>query len=147
MRKSHLIASLFVLLWPQAASAAPALDGASMSWPLGLPFAGLLLTIATGPLLFPKFWHAHYGKIAAVWSILALVPLAIGFGPQTAFAAFVHAAVAEYASFIVLLFALYMVAGGILVTGQIRATPLSISRCCWRSAPGWRVSSAPPAPP
>ena len=114
-------------IWPQAAFAAPALDGGSMSWPLGLPFAGLLLTIAVGPLLFPKFWHAHYGKIAVLWSVLALVPLAIGFGPQTAFAAFVHAAVAEYASFIILLFALYVVAGGILVTGQIRATPVNLT--------------------
>jgi Na+/H+ antiporter NhaD/arsenite permease-like protein len=32
---------------------------------------------------------------------------------------------AEYLSFIVLLFALYTVAGGILVTGQIRATPVN----------------------
>ena len=114
-------------VWPQTASAAPALDGASMSWPLGLPFAGLLLTIAIGPLLFPKFWHAHYGKIAVFWSVLAMVPLAIGFGPQSAFASFVHAAVAEYASFIILLFALYVVAGGILVTGQIRATPVNLT--------------------
>ena len=75
----------------------------------------------------PKFWHAHYGKIAVLWSVLALVPLAIGFGPQTAFAVFVHAAVAEYASFIILLFALYVVAGGILVTGQIRATPVNLT--------------------
>ena len=36
-----------------------------MGWPWALPFAGILLSIATGPLLFPKFWHAHYGKIAA----------------------------------------------------------------------------------
>ena len=38
-------------------------------------------------------------------------------------AAFVHAIFAEYLSFIVLLFALYTVAGGILVTGTIRGTP------------------------
>ena len=30
----------------------------------------------------------------------------------------------EYLSFIVLLFALYVVAGGILVTGNLRGTPL-----------------------
>src|SRR5207244_11977796 len=38
-------------------------------------------------------------------------------------AAFVHAMLAEYLSFIVLLFALYVVAGGILVTGNLRGTP------------------------
>ena len=36
----------------------PALDGAQMGWPWALPFVGILLSIATGPLLFPKFWHA-----------------------------------------------------------------------------------------
>src|SRR4030095_12653176 len=38
--------------------------------------------------------------------------------------AFSHAMLIEYLSFIVLLFALYMVAGGILVTGELRGTPL-----------------------
>ena len=53
--------------------------------------------------------------------MLALVPARVRFTARSAFAAFVHAVVAEYLSFIVLLFALYMVAGGILVTGQICA--------------------------
>ena len=35
-----------------------------------------------------------------------------------------HALLGEYLSFIVLLFALYVVAGGILVTGNLRGTPL-----------------------
>lgn len=104
---------------------AAALDGAALSWPWALPFGGLLLSIATGPLMFPKIWHAHYGKIAAAWAVLAVAPLAIGFGTSAAFEAFVHAMLAEYLSFIVLLFALYTVAGGILVTGQIRATPIN----------------------
>lgn len=96
-----------------------------MSWPWALPFVGILLSIATGPLLFPKFWHAHYGKIAALWAALTLAPLAIVFGPAAALAAFVHAVLAEYMSFIVLLFALYVVAGGILITGSLRGTPRS----------------------
>ena len=37
----------------------------------------------------------------------------------------VHAMLADYLSFIVLLFALYVVAGGILVTGNLRGTPLT----------------------
>ncbi len=36
-----------------------------------------------------------------------------------------HALLAEYLSFIVLLFTLYVVAGGILVTGKLRGTPLA----------------------
>ena len=116
-----------LLLWPSAAQAAPALDGASMSWLLELPFIGLLLTIATGPLLFPKFWHHHYGKLAAFWAAAVLIPLALVHGFPSAWGAFVHAALAEYMSFIVLLFALYTVAGGILVTGKVRGTPLNLT--------------------
>lgn len=108
---------------PQVAQAAPTLPGAAMNWPWALPFVGILLSIATGPLLFPKIWHRHYGKIAFAWAALTLVPLSIAFSVPAALAALVHAALAEYLSFIVLLFALYVVAGGILVTGSLRGTP------------------------
>src|SRR5439155_14415010 len=53
-----------------------------------------------------------------------LAPLAAVHGASTALAAFVHAALAEYLSFIILLFALYVVAGGILVRGNLRGTPI-----------------------
>jgi Na+/H+ antiporter NhaD/arsenite permease-like protein len=108
---------------PQTAQAAPALPGAAMGWPWAMPFLGILLSIATGPLLFPKIWHSHYGKIACGWAALTLLPLAMAFGAPGALAALVHTVIAEYLSFIVLLFALYVVAGGILVTGTLRGTP------------------------
>jgi len=112
-----------IVLAPQAATAAPALPGAVMTWPWALPFIGILLSIATGPLLFAHVWHSHYGKIALAWAVAALLPLAIFFGASAAIAAFVHAALADYLSFIVLLFALYVAAGGILIDGDLRATP------------------------
>ena len=96
---------------------------ASMAWPWAVPFVGILLSIATGPLLFPKTWHAHYGKIALGWAVVTLAPLAVFRGASATLAAFLHTMVAEYMSFILLLFALYTVAGGILVTGSIRANP------------------------
>jgi Na+/H+ antiporter NhaD/arsenite permease-like protein len=111
-----------VLLLPQPAAAA-ALDGATLHWPWALPFAGLLLSIALGPLLFPRIWHAHYGKIAFAWSALTLVPLAALRDIPLAAEALVHAMLADYLPFIALLFALYVVAGGILVTGNLRGTP------------------------
>src|SRR3954454_10983036 len=95
-------------LAPQPALAA-ALDGAAMNWPWALPFAAMLLSIAAGPLLFPKFWHHHYGKIALGWTLLALAALAAFYGAPAAAAAFVHAMLADYLSFILLLFALYVV--------------------------------------
>ncbi|MCC6888670.1 MAG: sodium:proton antiporter [Hyphomicrobiales bacterium] len=94
-----------------------------MSWPWTLPFLGILLTIATGPLLFARIWHDHYGKIAYLWGALAIVPIAALYDVPTAAAAFVHALLGEYLSFIVILFTLYVVAGGILVTGDLRGTP------------------------
>jgi Na+/H+ antiporter NhaD/arsenite permease-like protein len=112
-----------LVLAPNPAAAAPALDGATLHWPWVLPFVGVLLSIATGPVLFPKIWHHHYGKIAVAWSALTLVPLAALRGFPTSIAAFIHAVLGDYVSFIVVLFALYVVAGGILVTGNLRATP------------------------
>jgi len=125
MRQAILVsAALLAFLAPEQAQAAIPLDGASLRWPWALPFVGILLTIATGPLLFPRLWHHHYGKLAFAWSVLTLAPLAIFHGIASTVAAFVHAMLAEYLSFIVLLFALYVVAGGILVTGNLRGTPL-----------------------
>lgn len=115
--------AILLALLPEQAFAAAELDGAAMSWPYALPFAGLLLSIALGPLLFPKIWHHHYGKIAAAWSALTLASLAWFGGGMTTLAALVHAMLGEYFSFIVLLFSLYVVAGGILVSGDIKGTP------------------------
>src|SRR3569833_746271 len=80
----------FLTLLPLQAWAATGLDGAAMRWPYALPFAGLLLSIALGPLLFPKIWHHHYGKIAAAWSLAALVSLVILAGGAATLAALVH---------------------------------------------------------
>jgi len=61
------------------------------------------------------------------WALLTLIPIALAQGISASVAAFVHAMLAEYMSFIVLLFALYTVAGGILVTGTLRGTSWSNS--------------------
>jgi Na+/H+ antiporter NhaD/arsenite permease-like protein len=112
-------------LVPAAAQAAAELPGAAMGAPWALPFLAVLLSIATGPLFFPKLWHHHYGKIVAGYAVATIVALAIAYGPGTSLAALVHAIVAEYLSFIVLLFALYTIAGGILVSGNVHGTPAS----------------------
>jgi Na+/H+ antiporter NhaD/arsenite permease-like protein len=123
IRRAPFILLTLVVAAPTSAHAA-ALDGAALRWPWALPFLGLLLTIATAPLLVPVLWRRHYGKLAFVWATLAVVPLAAIYDIPTALAVFLHAMLAGYLSFIVLLFALYVVAGGILVTGNLRGTPL-----------------------
>jgi Na+/H+ antiporter NhaD/arsenite permease-like protein len=115
--------ALLALGFATPALAAEGLDGRGLSLLWALPFVGLLLTIATGPMLFPRLWHHHYGKIAAGWALLTVLPLALVQGAGVAVEAVLHTLLLEYVSFIVLLFALYTVAGGILVAGNLRGTP------------------------
>lgn len=121
-RHVYLLALVAFISGLEPASAASALDGASMRWTWSLPFAGVLLSIATGPLLLPKVWHDHYGKLAFAWAALALACVAAFYGLLAAITVFVQSMLREYLSFIVLLFALYTVAGGIVVTGRIQAS-------------------------
>jgi len=120
LRGAGVLAGLFVA---GPAWAAEGLDGKSLSLLWGIPFAGLLLTIATGPVFFPRFWHHHYGKLAAFWAVATTLPLAVALGPRIAVEAVLHAILLEYVSFIVLLFALFTVSGGILLSGNLRGTP------------------------
>ena len=98
-------------------------DGAVLNVWWSVPFAGLLLSIALFPLLAPQFWHHHYGKVAAGWTLAFFVPFAIAFGPGAAAAGLAHAAVAEYIPFIILLTALFCIAGGIFVRGNLHGSP------------------------
>ena len=113
--------SLLALL-PGLAAAAD-LDGSTLSVAWAVPFAGILLSIALMPLLTPIFWHHHFGKVAAAWGALFLVPFAVVYGPAVAGAGFVHALLAEYIPFIVLLTALFTVAGGIHIRGNLHGSP------------------------
>ncbi len=106
--------ALLSLLLPGLAAAAD-LDGSQLSIWWGLPFAGVLLSIALVPLVAPMFWHHHFGKVSAAWALAFLVPFAITFGAGATGAAVAHAALAEYIPFIILLTALFTVAGGIFV--------------------------------
>jgi Na+/H+ antiporter NhaD/arsenite permease-like protein len=121
--KRLVIGAAAMALMPASAHAAT-LDGASLRWPWALPFAGILLTIAFAPLVNRRFWHHHYGKFAFVWAALTLTPLAALYGADAAFAALSHALLGDYLGFIAFLFALYVVAGGIVVAGTLRGTPL-----------------------
>ena len=109
---------------PGTAMAAEGLPGATMTMLWAIPFAGILLSIATGPLFFPHVWEHHYGKIAAFWAALVVLPMVLGFGFGTALGAVLHTLLLEYMSFIILLFALFTISGGILVAGNIHGTPL-----------------------
>jgi len=110
------------LLWPHWAGAAE-FDASRLSPLWGVPFAGILLSIALMPLLLPGFWHHHFGKVAAAWALAFLVPFALMFGFSTAGVALVHTLVGEYIPFVILLTALFTVSGGIYIRGNLHGSP------------------------
>lgn len=99
------------------------IDGSALPLWWGIPFAGILLSIAVIPLLAPIFWHHHFGKVAAAWGLLFLVPFAVVFGPGVAGVSLVHVLLAEYLPFVILLTALFTVAGGIFIRGNLHGSP------------------------
>jgi Na+/H+ antiporter NhaD/arsenite permease-like protein len=107
-----------------AAGDAAAFDGALLSRWWAMPFVGLLLSIAIVPLFSASFWHRHYGKFALGWALALLVPLGATFGTTQAWHQAVHALLLEYVPFVVVLFALYTVAGGVCIHGHVAGTPL-----------------------
>ena len=121
-RAMALVAALAAAGAPGVASAA-SLNGADLTVAWGIPFAGVLLSIALMPLLAPQFWHHHFGKVTAAWALAFLLPFAVVFGPGLAASSVVHALVAEYIPFVILLTALYTVSGGIYIRGNLHGTP------------------------
>ena len=88
-----------------------------------IPFACMLFSIALFPLLAPKFWHHHFGKVSAFWAACLGIPFLIAF-KGTAVHEILHIILADYVPFIILLWALYTVSGGILLKGTLRGTPI-----------------------
>jgi Na+/H+ antiporter NhaD/arsenite permease-like protein len=122
---SHRLLACLALGALPAASHAAEFDGSTLSAWWGIPFAGVLLSIALLPLFATRMWHHHYGKIAAGWAALFIVPFAIVYGPAVAGHALVHTLLAEYIPFIILLVALFTAAGGIYVRGNLHGSPAS----------------------
>lgn len=88
---------------------------------LVFPFMGLLLFIASGPVLFPKVWHHHYAKISL--GLGAIVFFYYGFAMDN----FLHPleTIAEYISFISLLLILFVASGGIYVFADMESKPVT----------------------
>ena len=86
-----------------------------------LPFVTLLVAIAVCPLALPSWWHANRNKLFLSCALaLPIVLLYLRHEPR----ALLHAG-GEYVSFVLLLASLYIIAGGIVVRGDLRATPLT----------------------
>ena len=88
-----------------------------------IPFAFMLLSIALCPLLMPEIWHHHFGKISGFWAASLAVPFLIAFRANAVYE-ILHIVLVDYVPFIILLWSLYTVSGGILLRGSLRGTPL-----------------------
>ncbi len=121
----YLFATLLISLSPAApAAASQGVEiGKILPWWASLPFLGILLSIALCPLLTPRFWHLHYGKVSAFWALLFAVPF-LFFFPQIAPHEIAHILLLDYIPFIILLWALFTIAGGIVITGSFSGTPM-----------------------
>ena len=84
-----------------------------------VPFVVILLGIAVLPLAAPRWWESNRNKLLV--SIVLGLPVLILYLVREP-SALVHMA-EEYVSFIVLLAALYVISGGILMRGDLLATP------------------------
>ncbi len=97
-------------------------------WIIGtLPFAMILGAIAMLPLI-PRtagWWHSNLSRflIAVLCGLATLIYLWIVEGWHSVGATLDHAVLQEYVPFIILLFSLYVISGGIHIGGDMRAHP------------------------
>jgi Na+/H+ antiporter NhaD/arsenite permease-like protein len=122
----------------QATTAAHPTPGLLWVW----PFAALLLAIAILPLIprAEKWWHHNRNKLLVALSLAGITCgyyLLRGYGVvhddghatqpglQTVLSVLQHAVADEFVPFMTLLLGLYVIAGGIVVRGDVRATPLT----------------------
>lgn len=99
-------------------------DGAKLPiWSI-IPFVGILLSIAILPLVFDSHFLVHHGgKMSLAWGLIFAIPYLIAFR-GAAFYDILHIYLIDYIPFIILLWGLFTVAGGILVRGTLRGTPI-----------------------
>jgi Na+/H+ antiporter NhaD/arsenite permease-like protein len=89
-----------------------------------IPFVGILLSIALFPLLLDSHFLVHHGgKMSLVWALLFAIPYLAVFRGD-AFHDILYIYLIDYIPFIILLWGLFTVAGGILVRGTLRGTPI-----------------------
>lgn len=107
-------------------SGAVSSDGLGQLLPVwsGLPFAGVLLSIAFFPLFAPRFWRRRYALVVSFWGLLMAVPFVWFFG-RPAINEIVHMVLLDYFPFMILLLSLFGVAGGIHIAGALKDTPVT----------------------
>lgn len=117
---SHILKPLLFILLSLCILPAEAagLHGAALSLGWCLPFVVVLLSIALCPLLLPEWWHHHAGKLMLSYSLMFLVLAGWYWGSHQSLQVLIHALLQEYIPFMILLTALYTIAGGIHINSH-----------------------------
>lgn len=84
-----------------------------------IPFVCLLLVIAILPVVSHRFWESNLNRVVLVSLISLPILVWLSWHHPHELLHSLH----EYISFIILLGALYVISGGIALTGDLRATP------------------------
>ncbi len=87
-----------------------------------VPFIGTLLSIAMFPLFAPRWWHHHFPKVSAFWAIIFAAPFLLVFRGEAAHH-ILHTYFIDYFPFIILLWSLFTVSGGLYVKGTLQGSP------------------------
>lgn len=113
-----------VLLDPLEASEAQGmLDGSRLSLWWALPFLGMLLSLALLPIVAPRLWHHHYGKIAAVWGGCTVASIFMTHELEVLWLSVGNTMIHHYIPFVIMIAALYIITLGIKITCHAPATP------------------------
>ena len=87
-----------------------------------IPFGIMLLAIAIGPIIAPEKWESNLTKliVSAVLGVpVAVYMICVGLGHSLVDTIFF-----DYVPFIILLLALFVITGGIHLSGDIKAKPI-----------------------
>ena len=127
--KFIMIAVCLVLILPVFFSEDTAIEHGQTGFDLSvwsiLPFIGMLLSIALIPLFRQKWWEKNLLGISVFWSLCVIIYLSVFFGASIAGICFYEMLILDYLPFIVLLWGLYVVSGGIVIRGSLQGTPRS----------------------
>ncbi len=121
MKKNVIFIFLIDLLFCQRAFSLDAETGKALPLYSITPFVCILLIIALFPLIFPRWWEHNINKLFI--SLILSAPILFYYLKNNPYSLLEN--IEEYFSFIILLGSLYIISGGILLTGDIPATPLS----------------------
>ena len=88
---------------------------------VSIPFLIMLLAIAVGPVILGKWWDKNKNKLLV--SIILSIPVVIYMLENGLSTNLINTVVHDYVPFIILLGSLFIITGGIHVSGDIKATP------------------------